>query len=167
MKYKNSLHTFLLIASRLTCQASGRHSDDPEVSEVSCLHLQWSSSPRAARPTVSHPRRPSKLYLLLNGGQHVLFYRSSKLNLRTKWICMTEYGWAHSAARLMCSVANCGVAQTGHPPYPLDLISAHVCFLWNKTRHRKISGCRQHPGESNRRNKCSSFGCTGWPICNF
>jgi len=35
--------------------------------------IKQSNKSRSA-DTVSHPRRSSKLYLLLNGGQHVVFY---------------------------------------------------------------------------------------------
>jgi len=137
----------VLIASRLTCEASGRHTGDPDVSEVCCLHLQWSSSPtRAARPTQCHITEDllNFSYFLMEGSTLCFIYRLSQLHLRTTVngsVGLTECGWAHSAARLKCFLANCGVAQTGHPPYSLDLISAHVCFLWTKTRPQQISGC--------------------------
>ena len=135
IKYKNPCPKFLLIASRLTCEASGRHSGDPDVSG---LHLRPSSSPtRTARPTQCHTPEdlPNFTYFLLDSSTLCFIYRPSKWNLRAivnESVRLIECEWSHSAATVKCFLANCRKSQNAHPPHSLDL-STHVFYSlkWN------------------------------------
>ena len=140
IKYKNSFPTFLLIASRLTCEASGRQNVDPDVSEVCRLHLRWSSSPTwTAGPTQCHIPEdfPNFTYFVLEGSRLCFIYRPSKWNLGTtvnESVSLTECGPAHSAATVKCFLANCGVAQNGHPPTHWTCYQPTFAILWSETR---------------------------------
>jgi hypothetical protein len=75
---------------------------------------------------------------------------------------LTECEWAHSTMVVRCCMANHWVVKTSHPCHLTDLMQAHFCYSLMCNPPSKDFRMWGHQGESNRRNKSSSFGCTGW-----
>ena len=100
IKYKNSLPTFLLIASRLTCEASGRHNGDPDISEV-CVAFIFGGQVVQQEPLGRQCHIPEDLpnftYFIMEDSRLCFtnIYRPSKSDLTTtvnESVSLTECG---------------------------------------------------------------------------
>jgi hypothetical protein len=112
---------------------------------------------------------PTLITLLLTRRQHIMFYLEFiELKLKT-WVVnesvrLTEHEWTHSTTVVGHSMANCWVVKTSHLCHVTDLMPAHFCYSLKWKPPLKDFRMWGHQGKSNCQNKCSSFGCNGWPI---
>jgi hypothetical protein len=94
---------------------------------------------------VSHPRRPSELYLPLNGGQHVVFYLQT-IEIKFKDNCKCVWRNVDELLLLQQWSASWLTAAWHRPathPTLLTWYQPTFAILWSETRPRKISGCRR------------------------